>query len=161
MHYFINIINEASFPASVLSSWEIINLSENSFYCVCDQMWFVNWLRRTNVTLKRGPYICAQPQELMGTKLKNYKPTIESCTPWNPLFTVAITSTSHWHHSLFVKAFEIITTTFHEFCRKWSTFPLIVSPTSKSLWWIQNLNPSTYWSITNIWTVNTFSNWWQ
>jgi predicted glycoside hydrolase/deacetylase ChbG (UPF0249 family) len=40
-------------------------------------------------------------------------------------------STSHWHHSLFVKAFEIITTTFHEFCRKWSTFPLIVSPASK------------------------------
>jgi hypothetical protein len=30
----------------------------------------------------------------MGTKLKNYKPTIESCTPWNPLFTVAIAMSS-------------------------------------------------------------------
>ena len=77
----INIINETSFPASILSSLQIINLSANRFYCVCDQMWFVNWLRRTNVTLIRGPYICVQPQELMGTELKNYKPTIESCTP--------------------------------------------------------------------------------
>ena len=73
----ITIINETSFPASVLSSLEMINLSFNSFYCVCDQMWFVNWLRRTNVILKRAPYICTQPKELMGTKLKNYKPTIE------------------------------------------------------------------------------------
>ena len=30
----------------------------------------------------------------MGTKLKNYKPTIESCTPWNSLFTVAIAMSS-------------------------------------------------------------------
>ena len=90
----INIINETSFPASVLSSLETINLSENSFYCVCDQMWFVNWLRRTNVKLLSVPYICVQPPELMRTKLKNYKPTIESCTPWNPLFTVAIAMSS-------------------------------------------------------------------
>jgi hypothetical protein len=90
----INIINETSFPASVLSSLKIINLSLNSFNCVCDQMWFVNWLRRTNVTLTSGLYICVQPPELMGTELKNYKPTIESCTPWNPLFMVAIAMSS-------------------------------------------------------------------
>ena len=90
----INIINETSFPASLLSSLKIINLSLNSFYCVCDQMWFVNWLRRTNVTLMRAPYSCVQPPELMGTELKNYKPTIESCTPWNPLFMVAIAMSS-------------------------------------------------------------------
>jgi hypothetical protein len=42
-----------------------IFMMANRFYCVCDQMWFVNWLRRTNVTLIRGPYICVQPQELM------------------------------------------------------------------------------------------------
>jgi Leucine-rich repeat (LRR) protein len=47
----INIINETSFPASVLSSLQIINLLANNFYYVCDQMWFVNCLRRTNVTL--------------------------------------------------------------------------------------------------------------
>jgi hypothetical protein len=90
----INMINETSLPSSLLSSLEIINLSKNIFYCVCDQMWFVNWLRRTNMTLMRYPYICAQPKELMGTELKNYKPTIESCTPWNPLFTVAIATSS-------------------------------------------------------------------
>jgi hypothetical protein len=42
----------------------------------------------------RAPYICVQPKELMGTELKNYKPTIESCTPWNPFVnpvTVLIT----------------------------------------------------------------------
>jgi hypothetical protein len=42
----------------------------------------------------RAPYCCVQPPELMGTKLKNYKPTIESCTLWNPLFTVAIAMSS-------------------------------------------------------------------
>jgi hypothetical protein len=57
-------------------------------------MWFVNWLRRTNVTLLSVQYICVQPPELMETKLKNYKPTIESCTSWNPLFMVAIAMSS-------------------------------------------------------------------
>ena len=57
-------------------------------------MWFVNWLRRTNVTLMSNPYICTQPKELMGAKLKNYKPTIESCTPWNLSFAVAIATSS-------------------------------------------------------------------
>jgi hypothetical protein len=57
-------------------------------------MWFVDWLRRTNITVSGYPkkYRCAQPADMKNTLLKDYRPDVESCTPWNPLFTIIIST---------------------------------------------------------------------
>jgi hypothetical protein len=35
-------------------------------------------------------YKCVQPADMTNTLLKDYKPDVETCTPWNPLFTIII-----------------------------------------------------------------------
>ena len=88
----INIINETSFPVPLLLSMKTLNLAYNPYYCICDQMWFVDWLRRTSITVPGYPakYKCVQPAAMTNTLLKDYKPDVETCTPWNPLFTIII-----------------------------------------------------------------------
>jgi hypothetical protein len=55
-------------------------------------MWFGDWLRRTHITVPGYPekYKCVQPADMTNTLLKDYKPDVETCTPWNPLFTIII-----------------------------------------------------------------------
>ena len=88
----INIINETSFPVPLLLSMKTLNLAYNPYYCICDQMWFGDWLRRTHITVPGYPekYKCVQPADMTNTLLKDYKPDVETCTPWNPLFTIII-----------------------------------------------------------------------
>ncbi|XP_063446601.1 toll-like receptor 3 [Mytilus trossulus] len=89
---YIKVINKSSIPPQLLSSLRRINLATNQFSCTCHQMWFVNWLRSSKIDIVNYPkrYRCVQPPALNGMQLKDYKPTIESCTLWNPLFTIAI-----------------------------------------------------------------------
>ncbi|CAC5373608.1 unnamed protein product [Mytilus coruscus] len=89
---YIKVVNKSSIPPQLLSSLRRINLATNQFNCTCHQMWFVNWLRSTKINIVSYPtkYRCVQPPALNGVQLKDYKPTVESCTPWNPLFTIAI-----------------------------------------------------------------------
>ncbi|XP_052071656.1 toll-like receptor 3 [Mytilus californianus] len=89
---YIKVVNKSSIPPQLLSSLRRINLATNQFSCTCHQMWFVNWLRSTKIDIVNYPkrYRCVQPPALNGVQLKDYKPTVESCTPWNPLFTIAI-----------------------------------------------------------------------
>ena len=92
----INIINETSFPVHLLVSMKTLNLAYNPYYCICDQMWFVDWLRRTHITVYGYPakYKCVQPADMSNTLLEDYKPDVKSCTPWNPLFTIIISTSA-------------------------------------------------------------------
>ncbi|XP_071130662.1 toll-like receptor 13 [Mytilus edulis] len=88
----ITIIGETSFPPSLLKNLEKISLAFNRFSCICEQMWFLNWLHQTNISVVSYPekYYCTQPSNLNHVLLKYYKPTVESCTPWDPIWTTAI-----------------------------------------------------------------------
>ena len=70
----INMINETSFPVPLLLYMKTLNLAYNPYYCICDQMWFVDWLRRTSITVPGYPakYKCVQPAAMTNTLLKDY-----------------------------------------------------------------------------------------
>ncbi|CAC5413276.1 unnamed protein product [Mytilus coruscus] len=85
----ITIVNETSFPIALLANLKRINLGGNRFACTCEQIWFVNWLRRTNITLSYYPnrYYCTTPDIYNHKLLKDYKPSFLSC---NPIITIMI-----------------------------------------------------------------------
>ncbi|XP_076074930.1 toll-like receptor 1 [Mytilus galloprovincialis] len=88
----INLINKTTFPLNLLLSLEKLDLTSNPFWCTCDLMWFLDTIRKTNLskTLTMWPsrYACSYPNELKYRWLKNYRPTVESCTPWDPTDTI-------------------------------------------------------------------------
>ena len=88
----INNINESTFTVEILMSLERISLASNPFYCTCEQMWFVNWIKNTDINIDEWPnfYRCVQPIEMAGTKLKDYNPTVEICKVFNPLFIIVV-----------------------------------------------------------------------
>ena len=88
----INNINESTFTVEILMSLERISLASNPFYCTCEQMWFVNWIKNTDINIDEWPnfYKCVQPIEMAGTKLKDYNPTVEICKVFNPLFIIVV-----------------------------------------------------------------------
>ncbi|VDI59844.1 toll-like receptor 13 [Mytilus galloprovincialis] len=88
-HNLINIINESSFPTALLQNLKSISLAKNPFACICEQIWFVSWLRQTHITLLQYPtlYYCTTPGNYNGVLLKNYKPSFLSC---NPIFLFVI-----------------------------------------------------------------------
>lgn len=88
----INNVNESTFTKDILMSLERIGLSNNPFYCTCEQLWFVNWIKNTNIQIDDWPkhYRCTQPIEISGTKLKDYNPTVEMCKVFNHLFIVVV-----------------------------------------------------------------------
>ncbi|VDI53590.1 toll-like receptor 13 [Mytilus galloprovincialis] len=85
----IKIVNESSFPTTLLANLKTINLATNQFACTCEQIWFVSWLRQTNITLLQFPqrYYCSSPDNYSGSLLKDYKPSFVSC---NPIFLIVI-----------------------------------------------------------------------
>ncbi|XP_052069993.1 toll-like receptor 6 [Mytilus californianus] len=89
----INIINKTTFPLNLLLSLEKLDLTSNPFWCTCDLMWFFDTIWKTDLskTLINWPtrYACSYPNELKHRWLINYRPTIESCTPWDPTDTIA------------------------------------------------------------------------
>ncbi|XP_076071292.1 uncharacterized protein LOC143042734 [Mytilus galloprovincialis] len=96
---YISLINESSFPDGMLNRLEVLDLSKNHFACTCDLMWFRDWIRNKNLSLPKlinfpRDYKCIYPEKMHRVLLKDYNPTKESCTPWNPLFTIAITLAS-------------------------------------------------------------------
>ncbi|CAC5360990.1 unnamed protein product [Mytilus coruscus] len=96
---YIHLINDSSFPNGMLDRLETLDLSNNHFTCTCDLMWFRNCIRYKNASLPNlvnfpKRYKCINPENMHGVLLKDYNPTKKSCTPWNPLFTIAITLAS-------------------------------------------------------------------
>ncbi|XP_052071857.1 toll-like receptor 13 [Mytilus californianus] len=88
-HNLIKIVNESSFPTALLANLKKISLATNQFACTCEQIWFVNWLRHTNITLLEYPkrYYCSTPGNYNVKLLKDYKPSYLSC---NLIVTIAI-----------------------------------------------------------------------
>ncbi|XP_063414369.1 toll-like receptor 13 [Mytilus trossulus] len=91
-HNYLSVINETSFPYDLLSRLETLNLARNPFSCICDQMWFRNWIQKNGSILKEYPnqYKCRHPNNMNGILLRDYNPTDKMCNPWNPLYTMAI-----------------------------------------------------------------------
>lgn len=99
----IRLVNETSFPPSLLNSLTKLDLSNNYFSCTCDQMWFRDWIRKNiesragNSTLSLGDYpsayACVFPSELKGVLLQQYNPTVEMCTEKNQFIIIAIVAT--------------------------------------------------------------------
>ncbi|CAC5408936.1 unnamed protein product [Mytilus coruscus] len=91
-HNHISVINETSFPDDLLSRLKKLNLARNPFSCICDQMWFRNWIQNNGLILLEYPkeYSCGNPNNMRGILLRDYKPTDKICNPWNPLYTMAI-----------------------------------------------------------------------
>ncbi|XP_076080067.1 toll-like receptor 2 [Mytilus galloprovincialis] len=89
---FIKIINKKTFPADVLRSLKVLDLSYNSFVCTCDQLWFTEWIKTTKVKLLSYPtlYKCRSPPALDGTLLQKYVNSSKECPPWNPIYTMVI-----------------------------------------------------------------------
>ncbi|XP_071140565.1 toll-like receptor 3 [Mytilus edulis] len=89
---FIKIINKRSFPADVLNSLEVLDLSHNYFVCTCDQLWFTEWIKTTKVKLFSYPtlYNCRAPPSLDGTLFQKYVNSSKECPPWNPIYTTVI-----------------------------------------------------------------------
>ncbi|VDI34914.1 toll-like receptor 13 [Mytilus galloprovincialis] len=88
-HNLIKTIVISSFPTTLLTNLKKINLGKNQFACSCEQIWFVNWIRGTNITVLGYPfrYYCTTPDNFNGVLLKDYKPSFLSC---NPIFLVVI-----------------------------------------------------------------------
>ncbi|VDI39364.1 Hypothetical predicted protein [Mytilus galloprovincialis] len=87
----ISIINQTSFPKEVLSSLKELNLDANIFSCTCDQLWFLNWTKyHMNKVVNFKHYKCKHPIDMDGLLLSSYRPTVENCTPWNPVNTIII-----------------------------------------------------------------------
>ncbi|VDI53591.1 Hypothetical predicted protein [Mytilus galloprovincialis] len=88
-HYLIRVVNETSFQPALLANLKTINLAKNPFACTCEQIWFVSWLRQTNITLLQYPkrYYCTAPENYNGVLLKDYNPSFLTC---NPIFLVVI-----------------------------------------------------------------------
>ncbi|XP_076075947.1 toll-like receptor 1 [Mytilus galloprovincialis] len=92
-HNLIKIINESSFPTTLLENLKTIGLGTNQFACTCEQIWFVNWLRHTNITLLEYPkqYFCTTPDNYDGKLLKDFKPSYLSC---NQIVTIVTSTTA-------------------------------------------------------------------
>ncbi|XP_071180358.1 toll-like receptor 2 [Mytilus edulis] len=79
----INIINKTSFPTMLLNKIEVFEISNNPFWCTCDQRWFLDMLRSTNITkkIRNWPkfYSCAYPENLKNSLLDSYRPTQTEC----------------------------------------------------------------------------------
>ncbi|VDH94787.1 Hypothetical predicted protein [Mytilus galloprovincialis] len=79
----INIINKTSFPTMLLNKIEVFEISNNPFWCTCDQRWFLDMLRSTNITkkIRNWPkfYSCAYPENLKNLLLDSYRPTEAEC----------------------------------------------------------------------------------
>ncbi|XP_038613053.1 toll-like receptor 7 [Tachyglossus aculeatus] len=53
----IKIIQQSSFPESIINNLEMLLLHHNPFLCTCDAVWFVWWINRTQVTI---PYLATE-----------------------------------------------------------------------------------------------------
>lgn len=79
----INVINKTSFPKLLLNKLITFEISNNPFWCTCDQRWFLDILRSTNIAKKMPNwpkyYSCAYPEILRNSMLSKYKPTDAEC----------------------------------------------------------------------------------
>ena len=87
----ISVINQTSFPPEVLLSLKKLNLGFNPFSCTYEQRWFLNWTKyHMKKVVNFEIYKCKHPIDMDGLLLSNYHPTVEICTPWNPVNTIII-----------------------------------------------------------------------
>ena len=74
-------ITENFWPRVLWTNLSTIDLSGNPYACNCQLVWFIRWLKRTNVTVinyaNPTQYRCHSPPELKGTPLKQLSSTFE------------------------------------------------------------------------------------
>ncbi|CAC5366656.1 unnamed protein product [Mytilus coruscus] len=84
----IHVVNETSFPANLLKSLEVLELSGNQYPCTCEIKWFLDTIRSTNFSTKMqenwpSRYTCYYPEHLRLTLLADYLPTVAECNSLN------------------------------------------------------------------------------
>lgn len=86
-------INVTSFPQTMWKSLNVVDVSGNPFYCECNLVWFRQWLRNTNVTLRHSSKTaCAGPPDRKDLRISALtRPTALECfsvdTNWTLLMT--------------------------------------------------------------------------
>ncbi|CAC5393365.1 unnamed protein product [Mytilus coruscus] len=95
----IHVINETSFPAKLLKSLDVLELSGNQYRCTCEMKWFLDKIRSTNFSTKLreswpSRYTCYYPEHLRLTLLADYFPTIAECNSLNIVSLIIITACS-------------------------------------------------------------------
>lgn len=92
----IHSINKTSFQFAKLGSLKMLNLAKNPFWCDCQNKWFVDTIRNSNITKKikfvgwPNQYKCSYPENMKNTTLNNFRPTVADCSTWNPFFAIVI-----------------------------------------------------------------------
>ncbi|XP_060083626.1 toll-like receptor 13 [Ylistrum balloti] len=82
----IKVINKTPFQESFLNVLDEFCITDNPFSCTCDLMWFLDWMKSTKHTkIVNYPrrYTCRFPPEMNNVLLKNYNPTVETCSRLN------------------------------------------------------------------------------
>lgn len=95
---YITVVNQTSFPESLLISLEKLDLSDNHFSCTCENLWFRGWIRdnivdkKDNISLvSYKNYKCKSPKKMSdaGIRFIDYNPTEESCAE-EPVWMYAV-----------------------------------------------------------------------
>ncbi|XP_076107476.1 uncharacterized protein LOC143075799 [Mytilus galloprovincialis] len=107
----IHVINETSFPANLLKSLNVLELSGNQYRCTCEMKWFLDKIRSTNFSTKMqknwpSRYTCYYPEHLRLTLLADYFPTIAECNSFSIVYLIIITACS----SVLILLFFVIMT---------------------------------------------------
>ena len=87
----ITVFTPTSFPASLLSSIEEIDLGWNPYACTCELEWFLGWIRRNEhklTTFYPKYYQCDSPKGMDGTLLKDVSLKFEDCNHYIVMATV-------------------------------------------------------------------------
>ena len=92
----ISVITKDSFPLTLLHSLRVIDLSANPFTCDCNLLWFRDWIRSLNITVKNYPkvYKCATPPSRKGLKFHQFNLTAEECRFKSQLIIVIVGASS-------------------------------------------------------------------
>ena len=88
----INMVNKSSIPFDLLSNLTHISIGNNPFTCTCEQSWFTEWLRTTDINVVGYPktYKCRSPPTLRNQLLKSYNPGLIECLPLYALISSII-----------------------------------------------------------------------
>lgn len=95
---YVTVVNQTSFPESLLVSLEELDMSDNHFSCTCENLWFRSWIRDNQKKPKYKVklvnyknYTCKSPKKMSdaGVRFIDYNPTKVSCTE-EPVWMYAI-----------------------------------------------------------------------
>ncbi|KAK3090277.1 hypothetical protein FSP39_010587 [Pinctada imbricata] len=89
----ITVVNETSFPKTILSQIEKLILIYNPFSCTCDNYWFINWAKKNREKLLNNfpdTFKCYSPPNLNDRPMSWYNPNYLECRGLQPYETAIV-----------------------------------------------------------------------